>query len=78
MCTLDYFDRSRFLNVTRLSQLELQVGSGPSDPGPQPSLSCALDSMQELCNDMKLLAFDLQDNNRLIERLHRVPSAPDV
>ncbi|XP_052056166.1 inhibitor of nuclear factor kappa-B kinase subunit epsilon isoform X3 [Apodemus sylvaticus] len=45
---------------------------------PQPSLSCALDSMQELCNDMKLLAFDLQDNNRLIERLHRVPSAPDV
>nr|XP_048286633.1 inhibitor of nuclear factor kappa-B kinase subunit epsilon isoform X5 [Myodes glareolus]XP_048286634.1 inhibitor of nuclear factor kappa-B kinase subunit epsilon isoform X5 [Myodes glareolus]XP_048286635.1 inhibitor of nuclear factor kappa-B kinase subunit epsilon isoform X5 [Myodes glareolus]XP_048286636.1 inhibitor of nuclear factor kappa-B kinase subunit epsilon isoform X5 [Myodes glareolus]XP_048286637.1 inhibitor of nuclear factor kappa-B kinase subunit epsilon isoform X5 [Myodes glareo len=45
---------------------------------PQPPHSSSLDSMQELCNDMKLLAFDLQDNNRLIERLHRVPAAPDV
>lgn len=25
-------------------------------------------SMQELCENMKLLAFDLQDNNRIIER----------
>lgn len=35
---------------------------------PQTPHSSSLDSMQELCNDMKLLAFDLQDNNRLIER----------
>ena len=35
---------------------------------PQPPLSSSLDSMQELCHDMKLLAFELQDNNRLIER----------
>jgi hypothetical protein len=31
--------------------------------------SClSLGSMQELCEEMKLLAFDLQDNNRIIER----------
>ncbi|XP_077742902.1 inhibitor of nuclear factor kappa-B kinase subunit epsilon isoform X5 [Canis aureus] len=34
-------------------------------------------SMQELCEEMKLLAFDLQDNNRIIEGLSRPPSAPD-
>lgn len=34
--------------------------------------------MQELCDEMKLLAFDLQDNNRLIEQLGRIHSAPDV
>jgi len=33
--------------------------------------------MQELCKEMKLLAFDLQDNNRVIEGLSRPPSAPD-
>ena len=31
------------------------------------SLPSALDSMQELCEEVKLLAFDLQDNNRIIE-----------
>lgn len=31
------------------------------------SLASAWDSMQELCKEMKLLAFDLQDNNRVIE-----------
>lgn len=30
-------------------------------------LASALDSMEELCEEMKLLAFDLQDNNRMIE-----------
>ena len=31
-------------------------------------LSClALNSMQELCGEMKVLASDLQDNNRIIE-----------
>lgn len=34
--------------------------------------------MQELYEEMKLVAFDLQDNNRIIEGLNRVPSAPDV
>ncbi|XP_036090333.1 inhibitor of nuclear factor kappa-B kinase subunit epsilon isoform X2 [Rousettus aegyptiacus] len=34
--------------------------------------------MEELCEEMKLLAFDLQDNNRIIEGLSRVQSAPDV
>uniref|UniRef100_A0A8C9M1M7 Inhibitor of nuclear factor kappa B kinase subunit epsilon n=1 Tax=Panthera tigris altaica TaxID=74533 RepID=A0A8C9M1M7_PANTA len=41
------------------------------------SLPSALDSMQELCEEVKLLAFDLQDNNRIIEGLSRPPSAPD-
>ena len=31
------------------------------------TLALALDSMQELCEEMKLLACDLQDNNRIIE-----------
>uniref|UniRef100_A0A452TB19 Inhibitor of nuclear factor kappa-B kinase subunit epsilon n=1 Tax=Ursus maritimus TaxID=29073 RepID=A0A452TB19_URSMA len=31
------------------------------------SLASASDSMRELCDEMKLLAFDLQDNNRIIE-----------
>lgn len=31
------------------------------------SLPSALDSMQELYEEMKLVAFDLQDNNRIIE-----------
>lgn len=31
------------------------------------SLASALDSMQELCKEMKVLASDLQDNNRVIE-----------
>lgn len=34
--------------------------------------------MQELYEEMKLLAFDLQDNNRIIKRLSRVPSGPDM
>ncbi|XP_048213297.1 inhibitor of nuclear factor kappa-B kinase subunit epsilon isoform X2 [Perognathus longimembris pacificus] len=34
--------------------------------------------MQELREEMKLLAFDLQDNNRIIERLSRDTPAPDA
>ncbi|XP_039737678.1 inhibitor of nuclear factor kappa-B kinase subunit epsilon isoform X1 [Pteropus medius] len=34
--------------------------------------------MEKLYEEMKLLAFDLQDNNRIIEGLSRVQSAPDV
>lgn len=36
-------------------------------PQPQPPLLPASHSMQELYEEMKLLAFDLQDNNRIIE-----------
>lgn len=43
-------------------------GLWPQVTQPQSPLSSSLDSMQELCNDMKMLAFELQDNNRLIER----------
>lgn len=53
--------------------LEVRLGGGPPGEGPveplghsSPSAS-ALDSMEELCEEMKLLAFDLQDNNRMIE-----------
>ncbi|CAO2636801.1 Inhibitor of nuclear factor kappa-B kinase subunit epsilon [Lemmus lemmus] len=55
-----------------------QISPHPMAPHPSPDPKDLVFHMQELCNDMKLLAFDLQDNNRLIERLHRVPSAPDV
>ncbi|XP_008571296.1 PREDICTED: inhibitor of nuclear factor kappa-B kinase subunit epsilon isoform X2 [Galeopterus variegatus] len=47
-------------------------------PYPSPAPKDLVLHMQELCEEMKLLAFDLQDNNRIIERLGRVPSAPDV
>ncbi|XP_075843974.1 inhibitor of nuclear factor kappa-B kinase subunit epsilon isoform X3 [Microtus pennsylvanicus] len=67
------FDR---LLLDRASGAE--ISPHPTAPHPSPDPKDLVFHMQELCNDMKLLAFDLQDNNRLIERLHRVPSAPDV
>ena len=38
-----------------------------SASGTAPSLASALDSMEELREEMKLLALDLQDNNHIIE-----------
>ncbi|XP_073904577.1 inhibitor of nuclear factor kappa-B kinase subunit epsilon isoform X5 [Castor canadensis] len=38
------------------------------DPHPSPAPKDLALHMQELCEEMKLLAFDLQDNNRIIER----------
>ncbi|XP_050003564.1 inhibitor of nuclear factor kappa-B kinase subunit epsilon [Alexandromys fortis] len=55
-----------------------EISPRPTALHPSPDSKDLVFHMQELCNDMKMLAFDLQDNNRLIERLHRVPSAPDV
>ncbi|XP_058396172.1 inhibitor of nuclear factor kappa-B kinase subunit epsilon isoform X2 [Diceros bicornis minor] len=55
-----------------------QASPPPSAPYPSPALKDLVLHMQELCEEMKLLAFDLQDNNRIIEGLSRVPSAPDV
>ncbi|KAL6092514.1 hypothetical protein STEG23_034204 [Scotinomys teguina] len=45
-----------------------QISPHPMAPHPSPDPKDLVFHMQELCNDMKLLAFDLQDNNRLIER----------
>lgn len=45
---------------------------------PNPGLKDLVLHMQELCEEMKLLACDLQDNNRIIEGLNRVPAAPDI
>uniref|UniRef100_A0A671ERZ8 Inhibitor of nuclear factor kappa-B kinase subunit epsilon n=1 Tax=Rhinolophus ferrumequinum TaxID=59479 RepID=A0A671ERZ8_RHIFE len=57
-------------------------GAQASPPPISPYSSSALKDlglhMEELCEEMKLLAFDLQDNNRIIEGLSRVQSAPDV
>uniref|UniRef100_A0A8C6RII3 Inhibitor of nuclear factor kappa-B kinase subunit epsilon n=1 Tax=Nannospalax galili TaxID=1026970 RepID=A0A8C6RII3_NANGA len=47
---------------------EAQASPYPMTPHPSPALKDLVPHMQELCNEMKLLAFDLQDNNRLIER----------
>lgn len=38
-----------------------------SASGTAAALASALDSMEELCKEMKLLASDLQDNNCIIE-----------
>uniref|UniRef100_A0A7N5JDT5 Inhibitor of nuclear factor kappa B kinase subunit epsilon n=1 Tax=Ailuropoda melanoleuca TaxID=9646 RepID=A0A7N5JDT5_AILME len=46
---------------------EAQVSPSPAAPYPSPALTDLVFHMQELCNEMKLLAFDLQDNNRIIE-----------
>ncbi|KAF5916557.1 hypothetical protein HPG69_005352 [Diceros bicornis minor] len=44
-----------------------QASPPPSAPYPSPALKDLVLHMQELCEEMKLLAFDLQDNNRIIE-----------
>ncbi|XP_010339321.2 inhibitor of nuclear factor kappa-B kinase subunit epsilon isoform X2 [Saimiri boliviensis] len=54
------------------------TSSPPVSPHPSPTPNDLLLHMQELCEGMKLLASDLLDNNRVIERLSRVPAASDV
>ncbi|XP_039083414.1 inhibitor of nuclear factor kappa-B kinase subunit epsilon isoform X4 [Hyaena hyaena] len=56
---------------------EAQVSATPTAPHPSPALMDLVLHMQELCEEMKLLAFDLQDNNHIIEGLSRPPTAPD-
>ncbi|XP_027631875.1 inhibitor of nuclear factor kappa-B kinase subunit epsilon isoform X2 [Tupaia chinensis] len=55
-----------------------QAPPPPAASYPSPVPKDLVRHMQELCEGMKLLAFDLQDNNRIIERLNKVPPAPDV
>ncbi|XP_030668959.1 inhibitor of nuclear factor kappa-B kinase subunit epsilon [Nomascus leucogenys] len=55
-----------------------QASPPPIAPYSSPTPKELLLHMQELCEGMKLLASDLLDNNRIIERLNRVPAAPDV
>ncbi|XP_012872981.1 PREDICTED: inhibitor of nuclear factor kappa-B kinase subunit epsilon isoform X2 [Dipodomys ordii] len=55
-----------------------QASPPPMVPPPSPAPEDLILHMQELREEMKLLAFDLQDNNRIIERLSRDASAPDV
>lgn len=66
------------LLLDRASKQGAEVSPQPMATHPGPDPKDLVFHMQELCNDMKLLAFDLQDNNRLIERLHRVPPTPEV
>ncbi|XP_058927367.1 inhibitor of nuclear factor kappa-B kinase subunit epsilon isoform X8 [Kogia breviceps] len=55
-----------------------QASPPPTATYPSPALKDLVLHMQELCKEMKVLASDLQDNNRVIEGLSRVPSAPDI
>ncbi|XP_067585286.1 inhibitor of nuclear factor kappa-B kinase subunit epsilon isoform X3 [Pseudorca crassidens] len=55
-----------------------QASPPTTAPYPSPALKDLVLHMQELCKEMKVLASDLQDNNRVIEGLSRVPSAPDI
>ncbi|KAM4861276.1 inhibitor of nuclear factor kappa-B kinase subunit epsilon isoform 2-T3 [Thomomys bottae] len=55
-----------------------QALSPTTVPPPSPAPNDLVLRMQELREEMKLLAFDLQDNNHIIEQLSRHPSAPDV
>ncbi|XP_053463007.1 inhibitor of nuclear factor kappa-B kinase subunit epsilon isoform X7 [Nycticebus coucang] len=69
--------------LDRLSQQLLQDRTegalvSPPPAAPYSTQRDLLFHMQELCEHMKQLAFDLQENNQIIERLSRVPAAPDV
>nr|XP_020139971.1 inhibitor of nuclear factor kappa-B kinase subunit epsilon isoform X3 [Microcebus murinus] len=70
--------------LDRLSHQLLQDRTQGAPASPAPVAPCPMPKdlifhMEELCQEMKRLAFDLQDNNRIIfERLRRVPAAPDV
>ncbi|XP_072615564.1 inhibitor of nuclear factor kappa-B kinase subunit epsilon isoform X5 [Vulpes vulpes] len=70
---LDWLSHQHLQDRTK----EAQVSPPPTAPYPSPALTDLVLHMQELCEEMKLLAFDLQDNNRVIEGLSRPPSAPD-
>lgn len=55
-----------------------QASPPPTAPYPSPVLKDLVLHMQELHGEMKVLASDLQDNNRIIEGLSRIPLAPDI
>lgn len=55
-----------------------QASPPSTAPHPSPAPQDLALHMQELCREMKLVAFDLQDNNRIIERLGKVTSVPDA
>lgn len=71
---LDLLSHQLLQDRSKGAQASSAPAAAPLDPAPGDLVM----HMQELCEGMKLLAFDLQDNNRIIERLSRVPSAPDA
>ncbi|XP_037680797.1 inhibitor of nuclear factor kappa-B kinase subunit epsilon isoform X2 [Choloepus didactylus] len=71
---LDWLSHQLLQDMTK----GVQTSPPPTDPYPNPEPTDLVLHMQELCKEMKVLALDLQDNNHVIERLSRVPTAPDV
>lgn len=71
---LDWLSHQLLQDRTKVAQ----DSPAPIAPYSSPALKDLGLHMEELCEEMKLLAFDLQDNNRIIEGLSRVQSASDV
>lgn len=70
---------SKILDQLLQDKAQGTQASPPSTaPHPSPAPQDLALHMQELCREMKLVAFDLQDNNRIIERLGKVTSVPDA
>ncbi|XP_023556976.1 inhibitor of nuclear factor kappa-B kinase subunit epsilon isoform X2 [Octodon degus] len=55
-----------------------EVSSHTTTPPPGGAPKDLVMHMQELYEEMKLLTFDLQDNNHIIKRLSGAPPTPDV
>ncbi|XP_060034743.1 inhibitor of nuclear factor kappa-B kinase subunit epsilon isoform X2 [Erinaceus europaeus] len=72
--TLDLLSHQLLQDRAKGTQTSLPTTAAHLSPLPKDLII----HMQELCEGMKLLACDLQDNNRIIERLSRDPLSSDV
>lgn len=74
---------SKVLDLLSQQLLQAQSRGAQASPplaaaSPSPEPERLIVHMQELRERMKLLAAELQDNNRVLEQLGRVPPAPGI